>query len=137
MKKKAFLIGLEAVLSLVDVDTLGVVDAAPYVHWCYVTAEMAEASGCPVGAPCCSSPAASRAKVEAILVTWATGRPWTEAAISRWTVVSYLLNRFIVANIQRPLLVNALRDFRFAWSLADITSLERQLVEVLKQDPND
>ena len=137
MKKKAFLIDLEAVLSLVDVDTLGVVDAAPYVHWCYVTAEMAEASGCPVGAPCCSSPAASRAKVEAILVAWATGRPWTEAAISRWAAVSYLLNRFIVANIQRPLLVNALRDLRLAWSLADITSLERQLVEVLKQDPND
>ena len=68
-------IDLEAVLSVVDVDALGVVEGAPYVHWCYVTAEMSEAIGRPVGAPCCDSPADSRAKVETILVTRVTGRP--------------------------------------------------------------
>ena len=137
MKKNTFLIDLEAVLSVVDVDALGVVEGAPYVHWCYVTAEMSEAIGRPAGAPCCDSPAYSRAKVETILVTWVTGRPWSEAAISRWIAVRYLLIRFIVSNVQRPLLVNALRDLRLAWSLEDISSLERQLAETLKEDPND
>ena len=135
-QKKSLLVDLEKILEVIDVDALGD-DEAPWVHWCYVTEEMSTTT-LPrhrVGSACCDGAEESVRKVQEAILNWVTGRAWDRSAVSRWTATGKLVIRFLVANLGRRVLCQALLDVRHMWRVD--ASLEKMLAETLKTDPND
>ena len=71
---------------------------------------------------------------EAIL-HWVTGRAWDRSAVSRWTATGKLAIRFLIANLGRRVLCQALLDVRHMWTVD--APLEKMFAETLKADPCD
>ena len=135
-QKKSLLVDLEKILEVIDVDALGD-DEAPWVHWCYVAEEMSTTT-LPthrVGAACCDGAEESVRKVQEAILNWVTGRAWDRSAVSRWTATGKLAIRFLIANLGRRVLCQALLDVRHMWRVD--ASLEKMLTETLKTDPSD
>jgi len=140
--KSTFLLDLEAILAVVDVDGLvayyGNTDdtflATPKcVHWCCQPGTATERN--PLGDPCCATTEDSVAKVAIAVANWILGRCWGVGCESRWTHIERLILRFIVACLPSEALPRALRELHAFWGLD--RGMEATLAELCKADPED
>ena len=92
--KKPFLLDIEEMLTHIDIG-----GAHFLTHWCCITESSPEyiAGQTDVGEPCCSSAEEAVEKVVCSIDNVVFGRSWESACASRWTYISKLRQRYLIA----------------------------------------
>jgi hypothetical protein len=88
-----------------------------------------------LGEPCCDNRDDVVEKVGAPLINFARGVAWVRACTSRWTNVTSVLKRMVVASAFGRFLPRALVDWRFGWCNGQ--SLEEALGALVNADRSD
>jgi len=124
--EKPWLVSMRRFLEVVDFDD----PTGMLVHWCH--------RACPstlAGQRCCSDDDTARQHVVDTVLGCLFATAWEEAAVERWTWISKILKRFMLASLGPRLLPRALASLQALWGVD--ASAEALLSRMVAADNED